>query len=42
LEGSATGEYEYGLRYHEFIPLLLKVVQEQQKRIEALEAAIVK
>lgn len=37
-EGNETGEYTYGLRYTEFIPLLLKVVQEQQKRIEALEA----
>ena len=36
--GKETGEYTYGLRYSEFIPLLLKVVQEQQKRIEALEA----
>ena len=32
------GEYIYGLRYSEFIPMLIKMVQEQQKRIEVLEA----
>ncbi len=30
-------DYDYGLRYSEFIPLLLKVCQMQQERIEKLE-----
>ena len=32
------GEHIYGLRYSEFIPMLIKMVQEQQKRIEVLES----
>ena len=39
-DGKDTGEYTYGLRYTEFIPLLLKVVQEQQKQINELKAAV--
>lgn len=34
------GEYDYSLRYDEFIAPLIKVVQEQEKRIEALENKI--
>jgi len=32
------GEYIYGLRYTEFIPMLIKMVQDQQRKINALEA----
>jgi len=32
------GEYIYGLRYSEFIPMLIKMVQDQQKEIDALKA----
>ncbi len=34
------GEYTYGLRYEEFIPPIVKVVQEQQKEINLLKEAI--
>lgn len=43
------GEYLYGLRYEEFIPILIAKVQKQQEQIEelmekvsALEKAVVK
>ena len=32
------GEYIYGLRYTEFIPMLIKMVQDQQRKIDVLEA----
>lgn len=35
-----AGEYEYSLRYGEFIPLLTSVIQNQQKEIEALKSRI--
>ncbi len=34
------GEYDYSLRYDEFIAPLIKVVQEQEKRIRELESKI--
>lgn len=34
------GEYIYGLRYTEFIPMLIKMVQEQQSTIDGLTARI--
>lgn len=39
-EGNETGEYRYGLRYHEFISPMIKAIQEQQAQIDALTARI--
>lgn len=36
--GNPTGEYAQGLRYEQFIPIMGKLLQEQQKRIEELES----
>ena len=40
IEEVVEGEYDYSLRYDEFIAPLIKVVQEQQKEIEKLKEMI--
>ena len=40
IEEVIEGEYDYSLRYDEFIAPLIKVVQEQQKEIERLKEMI--
>ncbi len=40
IEEVVEGEYDYSLRYDEFIAPLIKVVQEQQKEIERLKEMI--
>ena len=34
------GEYNYGLRYDEFISPMIKVIQDQENRIESLESEV--
>jgi len=36
-DGDDTGEYIYGIRYTEFIPMLIKMVQDLQKEIDELK-----
>lgn len=40
IEEIVEGEYNYSLRYDEFIAPLIKIVQEQQKTIEVQQAEI--
>ena len=41
IEEVIKGEYDYALRYDEFIAPLIKVVQEQQKAIENQQQQII-
>lgn len=40
IEETVEGEYDYSLRYDEFIAPLIKVVQEQQREIDSLKKEI--
>ncbi len=42
IKEQVDGEYLYGLRYEEFIPILIAKVQKQQKQIEELAERIEK